>query len=91
MTTNTDLRIIKTRENIKKSFTNLLLTKEKICTMLSTTEFCAIKGTNGYKWPKLSELYYELFKSNFEEAHNAAVDIEATAKCFWELRRRNII
>ena len=28
MTNNTDLRIIKTRENIKKSFTNLLLTKD---------------------------------------------------------------
>jgi DNA polymerase III subunit epsilon len=39
------------------------------------------------KWPKLSELHYKLFKTNFEEAHNAAVDISTTAKCFWELRR----
>jgi DNA polymerase-3 subunit epsilon len=29
----------------------------------------------------------KLFKTGFEEAHNAAVYINATAKCFWELRR----
>ncbi|MDA3910281.1 MAG: 3'-5' exonuclease [Bacteroidales bacterium] len=61
--------------------------KSKICTMQSTTNFCAIDGPYGYKWPKLSELHYKLFKTGFEEAHNAAVDINATAKCFWELRR----
>jgi len=62
-------------------------TKRKICTMQSTTSFCAINGPYGYKWPKLSELHYKLFRTGFEEAHNAAVDIHATAKCFWELRR----
>jgi DNA polymerase III epsilon subunit-like protein len=61
--------------------------KRKICTMQSTTNFCAINGPYGYKYPKLSELHYKLFKTGFEEAHNAAVDINATAKCFWELRR----
>lgn len=35
----------------------------------------------------LAELHYKLFRTGFEEAHNAAVDINATAKCFWELRR----
>ncbi|PKP03555.1 MAG: 3'-5' exonuclease [Bacteroidetes bacterium HGW-Bacteroidetes-6] len=62
-------------------------TKRKICTMQSTTNFCAIDGPYGYKWPKLSELHYKLFGTDFDEAHNAAVDINATAKCFWELRR----
>jgi DNA polymerase III epsilon subunit-like protein len=62
-------------------------TKKKICTMQSTTNFCAIEGPYGYKWPKLSELHYKLFGTGFEEAHNAAVDINATAKCFWELKR----
>jgi DNA polymerase III subunit epsilon len=61
--------------------------KRKICTMQSTTTFCAIDGPYGYKWPKLSELYFKLFGTGFEESHNAAVDINATAKCFWELRR----
>jgi DNA polymerase III epsilon subunit-like protein len=45
----------------------------------------------GHKWPKLSELHQKLFGVTFEEAHDAAVDIEATAKCFWELKRRGII
>ena len=58
--------------------------KRKICTMQSTTNFCAINGPYGYKWPKLSELHYKLFRTGFEEAHNAAVDINATAKCFFK-------
>lgn len=61
--------------------------KKKICTMQTSTNFCAISGPYGYKWPKLSELYFKLFNYHFEEAHNAAADINATAKCFWELKR----
>ena len=59
--------------------------------MDSTTNFCAINGAYGYKWPKLSELHYKLFRTGFEEAHNAAADIRATVKCFWELKRRGIL
>lgn len=64
--------------------------KKKICTMMSTTDFCCIPGRYGNKWPRLSELHYKLFHSNFDEAHNAAVDISVTAKCFWELQRLGI-
>jgi len=74
-------------EFLRMGMTNSIPSKKKICTMHSTTNFCAINGPYGYKWPKLSELHYKLFKTGFEEAHNAAVDINATAKCFWELRR----
>ncbi len=42
-------------------------------------------------WPKLSELHIELFGEDFEEAHNASVDINATEKCFWEMRRLGLI
>jgi DNA polymerase III epsilon subunit-like protein len=66
---------------------NSITAKNKICTMQSTTNFCALNGPYGYKWPKLSELHYKLFRTGFDEAHNAAVDITATAKCFWELKR----
>jgi DNA polymerase III subunit epsilon len=71
------------RNQMPDSFTS----KRKICTMQGTTNYCKIIGPYGYKWPKLSELHYKLFGENFEEEHNAAVDIHATAKCFWELRR----
>lgn len=64
---------------------------QKICTMHSTTNFCAIDGPYGYKWPKLSELHYKLFRTNFDEAHDAAADVNATVKCFWELRRQGRI
>lgn len=66
---------------------DLLPPKTKICTMQSSTNFCAINGPYGYKFPTLSELHYKLFRTGFNEAHNAAVDIAATAKCFWELKR----
>ncbi len=65
--------------------------KEKICTMLSSIDFCAIDGPRGYKWPKLAELHRTLFDADFAEAHNAAADIRATARCFWELGRRGVI
>jgi DNA polymerase III subunit epsilon len=74
-------------EFIRAGMKNPIPPKRKICTMESTTSFCALPGPYGYKWPKLSELYYKLFRTGFEEAHNAAFDINATARCFWELRR----
>ncbi|MDR1414344.1 MAG: 3'-5' exonuclease [Odoribacteraceae bacterium] len=74
-------------ELLRNAMPDNLAGKSKICTMLSTVDFCAIDGRYGYKWPKLSELHYKLFNTNFEEAHNAAADIQATARCFWELKR----
>jgi DNA polymerase III subunit epsilon len=74
-------------EFLRNSMPDHTASKRKICTMQGTTNFCKIAGPYGYKWPKLSELHYNLFREAFEEAHNAAVDIHATAKCFWELRR----
>jgi DNA polymerase III epsilon subunit-like protein len=74
-------------EFIRIGIPNILSAKNKICTMEKTTNFCAINGPYGYKWPKLAELHYKLFGTDFEEAHNAAADIHATARCFWELRR----
>jgi hypothetical protein len=59
--------------------------------MKASTDFCALPGSYGYKWPKLSELHMKLFDEDFEEAHDASVDITACAKCFWELKRKGII
>ncbi len=58
-----------------------------------TTNYCAIPGGKGgkYKWPTLTELYTRLFNQGFEEAHNAAFDVAATAKCFFEIIKRGII
>jgi DNA polymerase III epsilon subunit-like protein/ribosomal protein L37AE/L43A len=64
---------------------------EKMCTMESSTNYCKIPGDYGYKWPKLSELHVKLFGVDFEGAHDALADIEATAKCFWEMRKLKLI
>jgi DNA polymerase-3 subunit epsilon len=74
-------------EFLRNNMVNILVGKDKICTMEKSTNFCRIKGDYGYKWPKLSELHYKLFNKNFEEEHDASIDIKATAKCFWELKR----
>ena len=59
--------------------------------MKKSTNYCKLDGPYGYKWPKLSELHYKLFGIGFEEAHNAAVDINATAKCFWEMKKIGVL
>ena len=65
--------------------------KKKLCTMQSSTDYCRLPGPYGYKWPKLSELHIKLFGVDFDEAHDASVDINATEKCFWEMRKIGII
>jgi len=59
--------------------------------MKSSVNYCQIPGDYGYKWPKLAELYRILFKEDFADAHNAATDIKATAKCFWRLKELKIL
>lgn len=57
-----------------------------------TTEYCALPGGRGgkYKWPTLTELYAKLFNDSFAEAHNAAFDVSATGKVFFEIIKRGI-
>jgi len=78
-------------EFLRNGLPDIPAVKHKICTMHSATEYCAIPGPRGYKWPKLTELHRKLFNKDFSEAHNAAADIAATAKCFWELKERGIL
>jgi len=60
-----------------------------VCTMKSTTDLCKLPGKySSYKWPKLEELHEFLFGHKFEDAHDAMVDIEATIRCFKELKKR---
>ena len=64
---------------------------KKLCTMKATTDFCQIEGQYGYKWPTLSELHIKLFGEDFEDAHDALADIQATARCFWELKKLGVL
>ena len=81
-------------ELLRNNMQNFLVSKDRICNMEISTNFCAspsIHGYSGYKWPKLSELHMKLFGKEFGDSHNALADVEATAKCFWEMKRRQII
>lgn len=65
---------------------------QSICTMRTSTDYCKLPG-RGFAWkpPKLSELHRLLFDEYFDGAHNALIDVEATARCFFELVKRGVI
>ncbi|XCI75305.1 MAG: DNA polymerase III subunit alpha [Flavobacteriales bacterium] len=69
------------------------LQKTTIDTKEESTDYCALPcGLGGkFKWPKLTELHQKLFGEGFSAAHNAAADVEATARCFLELLRLGVI
>lgn len=64
---------------------------DKICTMNSSVRFCKIPGPCGFKWPKLEELHKKLFRRGFEHAHDAMIDTEMCAKCFFKLKKLGVI
>lgn len=70
---------------------------ELYCTMMSSINLCNIQAESNTinpdgtkktykKFPKLSELYYTLFKSKAENLHNAVVDTLVCLRCFLKIR-----
>jgi len=79
-------------EMIRRGLDDIVTPMKAYCTMLAATDYCKLPGNYGhYKWPKLQELHKILFGTEFDGAHNSAADVEATCKCFWEMRRRKVI
>ena len=78
-------------EFLRKEIEHELFTTPRFCTMQASTDFCAIPGNYGYKWPSLSELHIKLFKEDFPDAHDALVDVRACARCFFEMKNLGII
>ena len=78
-------------ELLRKKHRHKLFARPKICTMLSSTDYCKIENDFGYKWPKLIELHQKLFDEEFANAHDALADVKACARCFFELMKRKII
>lgn len=67
---------------------------KKFCTMDATIDFCRLpfpRGGNGFKFPKLEELYKILFEKEMEGGHDALIDTEACAACYFELKKRGLI
>ena len=80
-------------EFYRKGMENVLEKIPSADTMELGTEFCQLGGgKNGrYKSPKLVELYEKLYGEQFDEAHNAAADVNATAQVFFEMMRNDLI
>ena len=70
-------------EFIRRGMKPALLEAESYCTMKETINFCDLPNK---KYPKLIELHRKLFKTDFDGAHDALVDVLACAKCFFEYR-----
>jgi len=85
-----DVKVVEA-EFLRTNILNNISESSKICTMKRSTNFCQIKGPYGFKWPTLSELYLKLFKEDFQDAHDASVDISICAKCFFQLKKMKII
>lgn len=77
------------RKNIQNSLTDIPYAD----TMQLGTDFCQLGGgkSGRFKPPRLEELYEKLYNSKFDEAHNAAADVNATAQVFFEMVRINIV
>lgn len=80
-------------EFFRKNIENSLQELPKADTMILGTEYTAIpSGKEGkFKSPKLEEIYEKLYGHKFDEAHNAAADVNATAQVFFEMLRIGVI
>jgi len=80
-------------ELLRRNIGSKLFKIKHVCTKEESTEYLALPGGKGgkFKWPNLTELHQKLFNEDFKEAHNAMADVIATARCFLELIRIEII
>ncbi|MCB9173918.1 MAG: DNA polymerase III subunit alpha [Flavobacteriales bacterium] len=80
-------------EFYRLSIANNLADKKVIDTMLSSIDYCALPGGRGggFKFPSLTDLHVKLFNKPFGDAHDAAYDVDATARCFFGLITNRVI
>ncbi|MDH5399242.1 MAG: DNA polymerase III subunit alpha [Cyclobacteriaceae bacterium] len=87
-----DLNIVEA-EMYRKSIDSILISFPTVDTSDVSREFCQLAGGWGgkFKPPKLIELHQKLFGEGFGDAHDAAYDVDATAKCFFALIQHHVI
>jgi DNA polymerase III subunit alpha len=68
------------------------LNLSRVDTGAVSMEFCSLTGGIGgrLKMPRLVELHEKLFKKGFGDAHDAAYDVAATARCFFGLLKLKV-
>ncbi|MGV3509713.1 MAG: exonuclease domain-containing protein [Sphingobacteriaceae bacterium] len=72
----------------RTSLPNPIESLPTFCTMLSTSFYVRDPSVN---FLRLGELYTTLFNTKLENQHNALVDAQATAECYFELCKRGDI
>ncbi|NLB69708.1 MAG: 3'-5' exonuclease [Lentisphaerae bacterium] len=78
-------------EFLRLGMANPMKSKLRKCTMKEATNYCRLPGPYGYKWPSLTQLHQRLFNEPFANAHQALSDVRATARCFFELKRLDVM
>lgn len=80
-------------EYLRSSSENLLEGMPNLDTSVETVAFMQLPGGIGgkLKQPKLIELYQRLFGTDFGDAHDAAYDVDATARAFFECLKQGIM
>lgn len=80
-------------EFLRKEIENNLQEIHDIDTSEVSVEFCNLAGGIGgkLKKPKLIELYEKLFGEPFDDAHDAAYDVDATSKAFFGLIKEGVV
>lgn len=86
-----DVKIIGA-EYLRLNHPNAIAGKSTYDTQLLTRDFCAIpSGRAGrFKWASLAELHEKLFGEKFGDAHDAAYDVAANARCFFGLIKEKV-
>lgn len=86
------------RNKIFHYFNNNSNKIKEYCTMKQSINICKIekinrRGEKYFKWPKLNELYLELFKTAPDEKllHNAFYDVYYTLKCYYKIEYDQIL
>ena len=72
------------RANLENPF----LQSHFYCTMLKSKDYVVNPEAEYFRLPQLYEF---LFNDKMERSHNAMIDAEATAKCFFEIQKRGEI
>ncbi len=80
-------------EYLRTNKPDLLAKVKNIDTSVEAVEFCQLHGGIGgrLRQPRLIELYEKLFGEGFGNAHDAAHDVDATARAFFELLKKEVI
>lgn len=88
-----DINIIGAEFIRKQISPDKFLATQKVDTGLASIEFCQLSGGIGgkLKMPRLIELHEKLFGKDFGDAHDAAYDVAATARCYFGLLQKKVV